>query len=94
MSTAVSPRAMAQLLAPLLAFDVRARLGEIDVPTLVVVGTAGPAHAARTRPRRHGRTHSRRARLEVLEGCGHLVMLERAEQLDALLGRFSAELAA
>ena len=34
------------------------------------------------------------ARLEVLAGCGHLVMLERPDVLDALLESFSAELSA
>jgi len=91
-STAVSPRAMAELLAPLLAFDVRARLGQISEPTLVVVGTRDLL----TPPRRARAIAAGipDARLEVLEGCGHMVMLERAEQLDALLGRFCAELAA
>jgi len=90
-STAVSPRAMAELLAPLLAFDVRIRLAEIALPTIVVVGSRDlqtpPWRARAIAARIPG------ARLEVLEGAGHMIMLERPEELNALLERFSAELA-
>jgi pimeloyl-ACP methyl ester carboxylesterase len=91
-SAAVSPRAMAELLGPLFEFDVRTDLGRIELPTLVVVGTRDLL----TPPRRARDVAARipGARLEVLEGCGHLVMLERADTLDDLLERFSAELSA
>ena len=91
-STTVTPRAMAELLGPLLDFDVRAELSEIDFPTLVVVGTRDVIT-----PARRSRDVAARilgARLEVLPGCGHLVMLERPTALDALLEGFSAELSA
>ena len=32
------------------------------------------------------------AELTVLAGCGHMVMLERAEELDDLVARFAGEL--
>jgi non-heme chloroperoxidase len=90
-SAAVAPRAMAELLVPLLAFDVRAELAKIDLPTVVVVGTRDVV----TPPRRARGVAARipGARLEVLAGCGHLIMLERPDALDRILERFSAELA-
>jgi pimeloyl-ACP methyl ester carboxylesterase len=91
-STAVSPRAMAELLAPLLALDLRAELSRIELPTLVVVGTRDLLTPSRRARRIAARIPH--ARLEVLAGCGHLVMLERPEALNELLDRFSAELAA
>ena len=88
-SAAVSPRTMAELLGPLLEFDVRARLRRIDQPTLVVVGTRDLI----TPPRRARLLAASipGARLEVLEGCGHLVMLERSETLSGLLDKLSSE---
>jgi 3-oxoadipate enol-lactonase len=91
-STTVTPRAMAELLGPLLAFDVRVELAKIDFPTLVVVGTRDVIT-----PSRRSRDVAARipgGRLEVLAGCGHLVMLERPTVLDALLEGFSTELSA
>jgi len=89
-SAAVSPRAMSELLVPLLAFDVRAELGRIDLPTLVVVGTRDVVTPARRARAMAARIPG--AAIEVLPGCGHLVMLERTEVLDGLLDRFSADL--
>jgi 3-oxoadipate enol-lactonase len=80
---------MAELLVPLLAFDVRAELVNIEFPTLVVVGTRDlvtPARRARVMAARIPR-----AEIEVLAGCGHLVMLERPDALAGMLDRFSAE---
>ena len=87
MVSAMSPVAMAGLLGSLVGFDVREGLGGITLPTTVVVGTRDyllpPFHARRLARGIHG------ARLEVLEGCGHMVMLERPEALNAILDRFS-----
>jgi pimeloyl-ACP methyl ester carboxylesterase len=80
---------MAELLIPLLAFDVRAELVNIELPTLVVVGTRDlvtPARRARAMAERIPK-----AELEVLAGCGHLVMLERPDALASILDRFSAQ---
>jgi pimeloyl-ACP methyl ester carboxylesterase len=91
-SAAVSPRAMAELLAHLLAFDVRAELARIALPTVVVGGTRDVV----TPPRRTRGVAARipGAQFELLAGCGHLVMLERADALDRILESFAAELAA
>jgi pimeloyl-ACP methyl ester carboxylesterase len=91
-TTAVSPRAMAELLAPLLSLDLRAELSHIELPTLVVVGTRDLL-TPRWRARRIAALIPH-ARLEVLAGCGHLVMLERPEALNEMIDRFAAELAA
>jgi pimeloyl-ACP methyl ester carboxylesterase len=89
--TAMSPSAVSGLLPGLLSFDVRARLGAVDVPTWVVSGSRDvltpPRMARATAAAIPG------ARLVVYEGCGHMVMLERAEELDLLLERVAAEVA-
>jgi non-heme chloroperoxidase len=90
LTSAMSPTAMADLLVSLVGFDVRARLGEIRLPTRIVVGSRDlllpPFHARRMAA---GIPH---AVLEVLPGCGHMVMLERADELNELLHRFSVSL--
>lgn len=88
--SAMSPRAMADLLVSLVGFDVRARLGEIRLPTRIVVGSRDlllpPFHARRMAA---GIPH---ALLDVLPGCGHMVMLERPDELNELLHSFSLSL--
>jgi pimeloyl-ACP methyl ester carboxylesterase len=91
MVAAMSPSAVSGLLPPLLSFDVHRRIGAIDLPTWVVVGTRDVLT-----PPRMARAMAAAipgARLVVLPGCGHMVMLERADELDALLDRVSAEVA-
>lgn len=92
MTVAMSPSAMAGLLEPLLRFDVRQRLGAIDRPTKVVVGTRDVIT-----PPWHGRqiaTGIPGAELVVLPGCGHMAMLERTSELNELVHRFSLECSA
>lgn len=73
----------------LASFDLTAQLGRVAVPTLVVNGTADllntPGDA-----RRLARAVPE-ARLELLPGAGHMVMLEQAERLGALLCGFARE---
>lgn len=60
-------------------FDVMDRLGEIEVPVLVVSGTADaltPAKYARFLAE-----HIPAARLVTLEGAGHMVMLEQPQEV-------------
>jgi pimeloyl-ACP methyl ester carboxylesterase len=67
-------------------FDIRDRLAEIQAPTLVVGGTAD-----RMTPIRFSRylaTHIPNAQLEVVEGAGHMVALERPEVVAAAVARF------
>ncbi len=90
MISAMPPAALAGLIGPLLAFDVRHRIRRIDRPTLIVVGTRDVL----TPPRMSRALHELIAgsELVVIPGCGHMVMLERPDLLDELLHRFSTEL--
>ena len=71
-------------------FDVERRLRDITVPALVVVGTADLVTTVRD-----ARRLSRGlvdARLELVPGAGHMLMLERAERVGALLSGFARDL--
>lgn len=60
-------------------FDVMDRLGEIEIPTLVVCGTADALT-----PLKYGRflgEHISDSRLLIVEGAGHMVMLERPREV-------------
>ncbi len=73
----------------LLDHDPRSELAETGTPSLVIVGS----HDHVT-PARHARRLAAllpRARLEVLVGCGHQVMLERRADLAALVTAFARE---
>jgi len=85
MLDAMSPGALAGLLPHLFAFEVRDRLPDLALPVHVVVGSRDvltPPRAARAIVER-----APGAELTVLAGCGHMVMLERAEALCSLLVR-------
>ncbi len=70
-------------------FDVMDRLAEISVPTLVIGGTADVLT-----PLKYGRfvvEQLPRAQLVTVEGAGHMVMLEQAEEVaDAIKGFLSS----
>ncbi|HSJ59485.1 MAG TPA: alpha/beta fold hydrolase [Anaerolineae bacterium] len=74
------------------AFDVRDRLDGITAPAIVVSGTEDrmtPVYlAAALRDRLPA------ARLHVVHGAGHMVMIERPESVTRALGRFLASLPA
>jgi pimeloyl-ACP methyl ester carboxylesterase len=70
---------MAQIMAGL-TFNVEARLGEIQAPTLVVAGTED-----RVVPPENARLLAERiphARLDVIEGAGHLVLIEASDRFN------------
>ncbi|MBM3674667.1 MAG: alpha/beta fold hydrolase [Actinobacteria bacterium] len=71
----------------LIGLDLIPELVHVRVPTLVIVGTADlltpPAESRRIARAIPG------ARLELVEGAGHMVMLERAEVLDELVADFA-----
>ncbi|MDA8313287.1 MAG: alpha/beta fold hydrolase [Actinomycetota bacterium] len=79
MLDAMSPAALAGLLPPLLAFDVRDELGGLTLPVHVVVGGSDVLTPPRTARAIVAGVPD--ARLTVLPGCGHMVMLERQEAL-------------
>ncbi len=67
-------------------FDVMERLGEIDVPTLVIAGSAD-----RLTPLKYARylaEHISGAQLMIVEGAGHMVMLERPAEVAKVIRRF------
>lgn len=73
----------------LIGFDLADALASIAVPTMVVCGTADLITPLRESQRMASAIPS--ARLEVLAGGGHMLMLERAAALDALLTGFAVE---
>jgi pimeloyl-ACP methyl ester carboxylesterase len=92
MVSTLAPATMAGLVGPLLTFDLRRRIGDIELPTRVVVGSRDlltPPRAARTMAQRIPD-----ATLTVLRGCGHMVMLERARELDYLVDELSSSITA
>jgi len=67
-------------------FDVMGRLGEIRVPTLVVAGSDD-----RLTPPRYAlflAGHIPDASLVVIEGAGHMVMLERSDEVTKAVREF------
>jgi pimeloyl-ACP methyl ester carboxylesterase len=69
-------------------FDVMERLGEIDVPALVIAGTAD-----RLTPVEYARylaEHISEAQIAVIEDAGHMVMLERPAEVAESIRRFLA----
>jgi pimeloyl-ACP methyl ester carboxylesterase len=83
MLDAMSPTALAGLLPPLVAFDVRSRIGSIRLPTHVVGGSRDVLTPPRTLRAISARVPG--ATATFLPGCGHMVMLERPEELSAIV---------
>jgi pimeloyl-ACP methyl ester carboxylesterase len=83
MLDAMSPDALAGLLPHLASFDVHRRLHQVALPTSVVAGArdvvAPPSTARALAAGIDG------ADLSVLPGCGHMVMLEREDELCRIL---------
>jgi pimeloyl-ACP methyl ester carboxylesterase len=85
----ISPLALEDAVRCLTTHDVRDRLHEIDVPTLVVVGE----HDRETPPSysEHLAASIPGARLVVVPGAGHLTPTERPDAFDAELVAFLRE---
>ena len=80
------PQVMADDYAACDAFDVRERLGQITVPALVIGGTAD-----QLTPLKYAQFLAEKipgARLAVIEGAGHMVMLEQPEQVARHIAQF------
>jgi Predicted hydrolases or acyltransferases (alpha/beta hydrolase superfamily) len=75
--------------AALAGLDLSGQIGAIDIPTLIICGTADlltpVAESRRIAERILG------SRLEIVEGGGHMLMFERAELVDGLITRFARE---
>jgi len=70
-------------------FDVSDRVRTIDLPTLVLHGTDD-----RVLPVENGRRIAEKlpdARLEIIEGAPHMLMIERSKEVNELLEAFLAE---
>lgn len=79
---------LADALASMVGYDTRERLKEIEIPTLIVWGRND-----RLVPLKAAYSYQRRiphARLEVFDRTGHLPMLERPAEFNALLDEFLA----
>ena len=87
---ATSPRAIAGSLRSLIDHDVRDELAAVDVPALVVVGThdvLAPPRMAKEIVR-----HLAHAELVMLDGVGHMPMLEARLELNRLITEFAEKL--
>jgi len=84
-------RTLSDLIPSLATFDLSARLGSLDVPVLVVVGS----HDKLTAPRLARRMAEGlpEAQLVELPRCGHLPMLERPHEFSRLVDEFAAKVA-
>lgn len=69
-------------------FDMIERLGEIDVPTLVVTGSAD--RLAPVKYAHYLAEHISGAQIAIIEGAGHMVMLERPREVARTIRRFLA----
>ena len=76
----------------MIGFDRRAALPLIDVPVLLLAGGEDRNAPAATMSRMAAATPG--ARLVTYEGCGHLVMAERAEAFTEAVGAFASSLPA
>ncbi|HUS61455.1 MAG TPA: alpha/beta hydrolase, partial [Acidimicrobiales bacterium] len=88
MNAATMSETLPDLVDALIEYDLSGFLAEIDLPTLVVVGSKD-----RLTPPFHARRLAKalpNARLEVLPGCGHMPMLERRVELDRLVRDLAA----
>jgi pimeloyl-ACP methyl ester carboxylesterase len=70
-------------------FDVRDKLGEIDIPILVIGGTNDRLTVCKASEDIAAGLPL--ARLELLEGCGHMSMLERHRDFNRLVQQFLDE---
>lgn len=89
MVASMSAESMAGLLHAIALFDDWDRLGEVFLPTLVIVGSRD-----NLTPPFHGRRLAREipdAKLVLLEGAGHMPMLERREEFGRAVAQFCAD---
>lgn len=91
MAKAISPLTVAGLWASVLGFNAHDSLDTIDLPVLVVVGTRD--HLTPPWNARRLMAVLPRATLLELGGCGHMVMLERRDELNDALRCFAERMA-
>jgi pimeloyl-ACP methyl ester carboxylesterase len=92
MITACPKAASREAVAALAGLDMTDDLPKIRVPTLVLSGSADVIA-----PPAQGRRIAELipdARLELFKGAGHMLMLERTDEVDALITEFARDLGA
>jgi pimeloyl-ACP methyl ester carboxylesterase len=67
-------------------FDVTEALGDVTIPVLVIAGTHDRITVLKASE--YVAEHLPKAELKVLDGCGHMSMLERHKQFNAMLQVF------
>lgn len=72
------------------SFDLMSKLDQISAPALIVCGRADGLTPVKYSE--YLRDHIPKARLTVIEGAGHMVMLERPEQLNQAIREFLGDL--
>jgi pimeloyl-ACP methyl ester carboxylesterase len=80
---------MRQVMSSLLAFDARPWLAAIDVPTLVLAGSADQVAPLAHLRELHGAVPG--ASLAVIEGAGHVPITDRPDDVTTLVRRFLAQ---
>ena len=70
-------------------FDVRDRLGEISCPVLVVCGTEDQMTPVKYAT--YLRDHIPNAELVLIEDAGHMVTIEKAEEVNRAIEEFLAK---
>lgn len=70
-------------------FDVRQRLSEIEVPSLVVVGDEDKLTPVKWS--QYLADHLQNAKLTIIEQAGHMVMLEQPEKLNQAIDTFLSQ---
>ncbi len=83
-------RTLAALIPSLATFDLSSRLGTLDVPVLVVVGSHDKLTAPRLARRMAGALPE--SQLVELPRCGHMPMLERRHEFSRLVDEFTAKI--
>lgn len=85
-----APDTSSAAILPLLGLDLTGELARLEIPVLVIGGSGDlltPPFEAR-----HLARHIPGARLHILERAGHMLMLERTDELHALLFDFARDL--
>lgn len=93
MITRTGPDAAAALVESYYEVDLRERLGDVKTKTLVIHGSLDATSAEGTEAARELAEAMPDARLEVIEGVGHVPMLSRPDTVAELIDEFMSELA-
>ncbi len=67
-------------------FDIMDHLGEISVPTLILVGDSDKLTPIKYS--KYMKDHIENSELHIIENAGHMVMLEQGDQVNALIRNF------